>query len=132
MTMDAIREFLRFSAVIALGLAIDMAVALGLARLGASLMAAAACGFAAGAAANFLLHRRWTFRGAASRPILAQAAAFAASLAAVLATRLAAVAVIARAAPGLPDAAVLLGAAGLSFLMSYALGRGLVFRGRPR
>ena len=88
-------EALRFFAVSVAGLVLDLAVAWSAARLfGLPLWLAAATGFAVAAAMNYALHELWTFRAGARQLSAGRALRYGAALAATLAGRVAAVALL--------------------------------------
>ncbi|MDO8900646.1 MAG: GtrA family protein [Phenylobacterium sp.] len=123
-------QLLRFGAVAVAGLVVDLAVAMALSTgAGWPLTLAAACGFAAGAALNYVLNLRWTFRvqGAAGAP--RRIAAYALTLGATLLTRLLVVkALEPMAGEGLVGPLfVLLAATGVSFFVNFFLSRRFVF-----
>ena len=122
-------EALRFFAVSVAGLVLDLAVAWSAARLfGLPLWLAAATGFAVAAAMNYALHELWTFRAGARQLSAGRALRYGAALAATLAARVAAVALLAalwgdnRALP------VLVAGAGVSFCVNYLISKFFVFR----
>lgn len=125
-------QVVRFGLVAVAGLTVDLAIAWMIASYTAvPLPVAAACGFAAGAVLNYVLHQRWTFAvsGAGARRIIA----YGLTLCATLLTRVMAVAAMApladRALAGEP--AVLLLATGASFLVNFLMSKHLVFAPRP-
>jgi putative flippase GtrA len=120
-------ELARFLVVVCGGLAVDIAVALGLAHLaGLSLWLAAGCGFVAGAATNYALHELWTFRGGTGRLSGQRAALYGGVLALTLGARMGVVALLSLVIDtALP---VLLAALAVSFVLHYTLSRSLVFR----
>jgi putative flippase GtrA len=122
-------SLVRFGLVAVAGLAVDLGTGWTLANFaGVPLKIAALAGFCVGAAFNYLLHERWTFRtGTASAR---RGSLYLAALLATLATRIGAVAVLERlVAPGpAGSAAVLVLATGVSFVVNYLLSRFLVFR----
>lgn len=126
----AVGEILRFGLVAVAGLVLDIALSWSLAVLaGLPLTLAAAVGFCAAAAMNYLLHEFWTFRHGAPRPSLGRAMRYLGALGATLAVRLVAVALLARilGTEG-RELAILLAATGLSFLANYLVSKFLVFR----
>lgn len=121
---------LRFLVVALGGLAIDIAVALALHRLGGiALPAAAAGGFVVAASANYLAHELWTFPGDRGGLSALRGGAYVGASLAALAVRVAAVmagtALLGR--EGWRAPAVLLLASGVSFVVNFALSRA-VFR----
>jgi putative flippase GtrA len=123
-------ETLRYAAVVVLGYGLDFLVAmLALRWLSFSLPVAAATGFLCAFALNYLLHEFWTFRRETSGFSVARLLqAFGAALFA-LAVRIAFLAFVEPyATTEAMQYAMLLAAAGLSFIANYLLLRTAVFR----
>lgn len=126
----------RFLLTVAAGALLDLAVSMALARaLRAPLTAAAAGGFAAGLALNYVLFERWTFRDGdapARRFSPSRFAATAGAAALALAVRLGVVSLLGSVLARSPatDLVRLASAMAASFAVNYALTR-LIFTG-PR
>jgi putative flippase GtrA len=123
-------EFLRFATVAVAGLAVDISLAWGLsAVVGVNLVLAAATGFSAGAAFNYLLHEFWTFRRAERRLSLARMLRYGGALGATLATRLAVVYALSQILNAKQsELAILLLATILSFAVNYLASKHFVFK----
>ncbi|MGP3699502.1 GtrA family protein [Rhodobacter sp. NSM] len=132
-------ELIRFGLVSVLGLGADIAVAWALAVLaGLSLPLAATCGFATGAALNYVLHHSWTFRASAPRASGRQRVAshaqrllrYGLGLGLTLLARVATVALASRflfVAEGQELPALLAGTA-VSFIINYLTSKHFVFQ----
>ncbi len=130
--LPRLAELGRFFAVSVVGLVLDIGLAWTLAVPGGlDLTLAAAAGLAVGAASNYFLHEFWTFRSGARQVSLARAARYGAVLCATFAVRLSVVEGLSRLAPQ-PGAEIfiLVGAAGVSFWVTYLLSR-KVFAAAP-
>lgn len=124
-------EAVRFFAVAFSGVALDLAVAFALAHyLGVPLWAAAVCGFALAALANYAAHEYWTFRSHASRLSWLRAAQYIATSAATLVTRLAVILLLTRWLPADSSLLILVLAAGVSFFVNFLLSKFLIFSQR--
>lgn len=125
-------QLLRFAAVIVAGLAVDLGTGWSLANLaGLPLVYAAGIGFFTGALFNYVLHEYWTFRAPDSRLSLGRAVLYLAMMCVTLGARLSVVFLLAPVATGrIGSLAVLVGAAGVSFVVNYLLSRFVVYR-RP-
>ena len=123
-------EFLRFATVAVAGLVVDISLAWGLsAVVGVTLVLAAAAGFVAGAAFNYLLHEFWTFRRAEHRLSVARMVRYSAALGATLATRLAVVYALSQILNAKQsELAILLLATILSFAVNYLASKHFVFK----
>jgi putative flippase GtrA len=115
----------RYLAVVVVGFGVDLGLALGLRELfGLPLALAAAGGFMAALALNYLLFETWAFRRDRTTLSFRRMAATAASALTALGVRVAAVAILNRMV-GAPDAgtaaAILVAAAALSLLVNWAL-----------
>ncbi len=123
-------EFLRFTAVAVAGLIVDISLAWVLsAVLGLDLVLAAAAGFFAGAALNYLLHEFWTFRHGEHQLSLRRILRYGGALGATLATRLAVVYGLSQVLNAAQNQLViLLLATVLSFVVNYLLSKLFVFR----
>lgn len=122
-------EVIRFALVLILGLGLDIAIAAALLRFSsASLPVAAAAGFCAGAATNYLLHEAWTFRYGRIRLSLTRALRYLLALGAGLVARVGTVAAITAVTQALPVMAVLLMGIGVSFVVNFTVSRFFVFR----
>lgn len=129
------RQGARFLVVSVVGLAVDLGVALLLAKgFGLPLWLATVVGFLTAAAGNYLLHEVWTFRHGALRASLGRFARHLLALGLTLGVRLAAVVGL-QALIGADREAlvILLPAVGLSFCTSFLLARTWVFStGNPK
>jgi putative flippase GtrA len=125
-------QLLRFAVVIVGGLAVDLGMGWSLANLaGVPLVYAAGIGFFTGALFNYVLHEYWTFRASDSRLSLGRALLYLAMMCVTLGARLSVVFLLAPLATGrIGSLAVLIGAAGVSFVVNYLLSRFVVYR-RP-
>ena len=122
-------QAVRFLAVAAAGLVLDILVAWFAARLlGLPLWLAAATGFAVAAAANYAAHELWTFQEGARRLSGGRALRYSAMLAATLSARVATVAALAALVGDGHALPVLLAGAGVSFFVNYAISKHFVFR----
>lgn len=124
-------DFVRFLVVTIVGLALDIAVAWTFAvKGGMALPLAAVCGFAAGAAFNYVAHEFWTFGGDKSRLSLRRGFLYLTSVGAVFVVRIVAVDFLENTFSSGPwmELQVLLSAAGISFAVNYVLSKCLVFR----
>lgn len=123
-------KFLRFTVVLVVGLAVDISLAWWLsAVVGVNLVLAAAVGFVAGAAFNYLLHEFWTFRRVERRLSVARMVRYSAALGATLATRLAVVYVLLQILKAKQsELAILLLATILSFGVNYLASKHYVFK----
>lgn len=124
------REFLRFATVAVSGLAVDISLAWGLsAVVGVNLVLAAAAGFVAGAAFNYLLHEFWTFQRTERRLSVARMVRYSAALGATLATRLAVVYALSQILNAKQsELAILLLATIVSFAINYLASKYFVFK----
>lgn len=124
---EHLREGLRYTATVAVGLVTDLTVAWLTNRvLSWPLVFCGAIGFATGVAVNYVLFEKWVFRtGRISLPRLGKA--YAGALGA-LAVRLGSIAVFAEVlpVPGTSPLAILAMATGLSFLVNFVLVRRLL------
>ena len=128
-------RFLKLAAASAVGLVLDIALALLLrGRLHLPLALASGISFVTVAALNYLLFEYLVFRSAESAISAARLGKVLATSAAALGVRVTAVAGLSWAAgPGRSwqgDAAILVAAAGASLLANFVMLRTLVFRGR--
>ena len=128
--MQLTSQGLRYLAVVCLGLAADLGLALVLAASGAPRGLASAFGLLCGAALNFVLHRAWTFRESRSGPVSRQVLSYAVSLGITLGVRLAVLAILRAVPVQIGDAIALLLATGVSFVVNFVLLRRLVFNRR--
>jgi len=125
-------EATRYFAVALAGLALDLAVAWGAARLmGLPLWLAATAGFAVAAALNYALHELWTFRDGARQISAGRALRYATGLAVTLAARVAAVAVLAALLGDDRVLTILVVAAGVSFGVNFLISKHFVFQPDP-
>ncbi len=128
-------SFLRVAAISALGLAVDVALALVLrSALPLSLAVAGAISFVAVAVLNYFLFEFLAFRSEQSRASLKRLSQVLAGAGAALATRVAivaaATALIGPDRSRAVDAAILVGAAGVSLLVNFAMLQYVTFRNR--
>ncbi|PLK22893.1 GtrA family protein [Porphyrobacter sp. TH134] len=125
-------ELLRFFTVTVLGVVIDLAIALGLhTGLGVPLWLAAAIGFTLAASANYIIHQTWSFQSG-PRSLSARRAGLYAMVALVtLAVRVAIVALLDRVLADDLALAILIGGAGGSFFVNFALSKFVVFAAEP-
>lgn len=123
-------QLLRFATVIVAGLAVDLGTGWSLANLAdVPLVYAAGIGFFTGALFNYVLHEYWTFRAPESRLSLRRAVLYLAMMCVTLGARLSVVFLLAPQATGrLGSLAVLIAAAGVSFIANYLLSRFVVYR----
>ena len=123
-------ELLRFFAVTALGVVIDLAIAFGLhTGLGVPLWLAAAVGFTLAASANYVIHQTWSFQSGPRNLSARRAGLYALVALATLAVRVAIVAMLDRALAGAYPLAILIAGAGGSFFVNFALSKFFVFAG---
>jgi len=123
-------EFLRFAAVTVVGLVVDISLALGLSVIfGLNLVLAAAAGFAAGAALNYLLHEFWTFRRSERELSTSRMLRYCGALGATLTTRIAVVYGLSQTLlAGQGNLIILLLATVLSFFVNYFVSQLFVFQ----
>jgi len=125
-------ELLRFFAVTALGVVIDLAIAFGLhTGLGVPLWLAAAVGFTLAASANYVIHQTWSFQSGPRNLSARRAGLYALVALATLAVRVAIVAMLDRALAGAYPLAILIAGAGGSFFVNFALSKFVVFAAEP-
>ncbi len=121
-------ELMRFLVVTVLGVALDLAIAMALhSGLGVPLWIAATIGFAVAATANYVIHQTWSFRSGPRSLSARRAALYALVALATLAVRVGIVTLLDRALAGAYPLAILLGGAGGSFVVNFALSKYLVF-----
>ncbi|WDF72864.1 GtrA family protein [Novosphingobium sp. KACC 22771] len=121
---EALMELVRYTVVAVLGLGVDVGIGYGARRLlGMPLVAGAALGFLVGVAFNYVLFEFWVFRYG-RLTWLRLGKAYAASQGAIV-VRLGCVWALGRLLAGLPqaDLIVLVGAAGISFVVNFILTR---------
>lgn len=124
------REMMRFAAVIVAGLAVDLTTAFAVAAaVGTPVAVGAAAGFLVGALFNYVCHELWTFREEGRSLSPNRASLYLISAVLVLCVRvLVASALSPWAASPSSRFAVLIVAAGVSFVMNYLLSRFMVYR----
>lgn len=121
-------ELLRFFSVAALGVVLDIAVALTLHEaLGVSLWIAAAIGFTVAAGTNYALHQTWSFRRGSRRLSARRAWKYAAVAILTLLARIGIVALLDRLLDDDLALFILLCGAGVSFCVNFALSKFFVF-----
>lgn len=119
---------IRFFAVTVAGVVIDIAVAYGLATaLGVRLWLAASIGFGVAAGFNYVAHQLWSFRAGERALSAERAAKYGGAALAVLAVRVAVVAALDRLLGGDLALLILIGGAGVSFFVNFALSKFIVF-----
>lgn len=122
------REFLRFFGVTLGGVLIDLAIAYTLATaFGVPLWLAASIGFAVAASVNYVIHQTWSFQGGSRSLSHRRALKYAAATAATLAARVGVVALLDNMLPDGLALPILIGGAGASFLVHFALSKFYVF-----
>jgi len=128
-----LRQFLRFKLVTLLGLALDLTLAYSVRQaLGWPLPLCAAIGFAAGAIFNYLAHEYWTFVNRVAGGLSARR--FGRYILTVSVTLIIRIALVAAGAmiPFMAghDLAVLVAAAGISFIVHFLLARSFAFNSK--
>ncbi|MCP3445127.1 GtrA family protein [Bradyrhizobium sp. CCGUVB14] len=123
-------EMLRFAAVIVTGLAVDLTTAFGVtAALGLPMAAGVAAGFFVGALFNYVCHELWTFREKGRALSAHRASLYLMSAVLVLCVRVLVASSLSPWAASLASRfAVLIAAAGVSFVVNYLLSRFMVYR----
>lgn len=123
------REVLRYGATVALGLVLDLAVALGAVAFGAPLKLSAVLGVACGAAFNYVLLEVWAFSGPKSGVAAARPLRYFGALGVTMAVRAGAVWAFQAALPPGTGAMPILGAAvAVSFAANFLILKYWVFR----
>ena len=121
-------EFVRFFGVTVLGVVIDIAIAWALHTYASvPLWIAARCGFALAALGNYVLHQSWTFQDGPRQLSLARGAKYGAVALLTLLARVASVAALERMWESAPALIILIGGAGVSFFVNFALSKLFVF-----
>jgi putative flippase GtrA len=121
-------ELLRFFTVTVLGVILDLAIAYTLAQgLGVPLWLAATIGFAVAASVNYVVHQTWSFQHGSRRLSLRRAVKYAGTALLTLIARIAAVAALERALGDELVLVILIGGAGVSFLVNFTLSKYFVF-----
>lgn len=124
-------EALRFTAVAIGGVIIDLAVAYTAAEhFALPLWIAATTGFVIAALVNYAAHELWTFRVGARRISARRAVQYLAVSSVALATRLVMVVLLEAVIGSAHTLPILVGAAGVSFMVNFALSKLLVFTGK--
>ncbi|MFM7350466.1 MAG: GtrA family protein [Erythrobacter sp.] len=125
-------ELARFFAVTVLGVVVDLAIAFALNRwLGVPLWLAAAIGFTLAAAANYVIHQTWSFRGGPRSLSMKRAMLYALVALVTLGVRVGIVAQADRLLGGAWPLASLVCGAGGSFVVNFILSKFVVFAARP-
>lgn len=123
------RDLLRYAATVALGLAVDLALARAALALGVPIALAAVLGVAGGAAFNYAMLAGWVFPGAGADGAIPRPLRYLGALAATMAVRALGVSVLSAVLPGPTPPLVILGAAvGISFALNFLLSKHWVFR----
>lgn len=124
------REILRFAAVVVAGLAVDLTTAFTTATaLGLPVATGAAAGFFVGALFNYVCHELWTFREAGRALSPQRASLYLISAVLILGVRILVASTLSPWATSPASRfAVLIAAAGASFVLNYLLSRFLVYR----
>lgn len=126
-------ELLRFFGVTVLGVVIDIAIAWSLHHfLGMPLWIAAGCGFVLAAIGNYVLHQSWTFQDGSRQFSPVRAGKYGAVALLTLLARVATIAALERAWESGPALIILIGGAGVSFFVNFALSKLFVFSERAR
>ena len=121
-------ELLRFFAVTALGVVLDIAIAYALHSLaGVPLWLAAMIGFTIAAGANYLLHQTWSFQSGSRQLSAKRAFKYSGAALATLIARVAVVAALDAAFDGELPLLILICGAGVSFFVNFSLSKLFVF-----
>lgn len=122
-------QFIRYSIVILLGFAVDIACAGGVLEFGVPIELAAVIGIVCGAFFNYVLLKFYVFKGAKNTEPLYQPLRYLAALAATIAIRVSAVWLLVTILPaGIPQMICLLGGVIISSMTNFFLSKYWVFR----
>lgn len=118
---------LRYLAVVVLGLAIDLGLAILLAGAGLPRAVASIIGLIVASVSNFVLHRLWTFRSGKERPVGSQLVGYLVGLGLTMLVRMGTLAIVGLSLPALGNTIALAIAVGVSFTFNFFFLNRLVF-----